>query len=127
MSATKPRAGAVVGALAADLVLVVVFAVIGRASHDEEVWSGLGVTAWPFLVALLAGWLLALAWRAPTAPLRSGVPIWLITVIGGMVLRAVSGQGVAIAFIIVATIVLGVLLVGWRAAARGFHRIRRDS
>ena len=39
----------------------------------------------------------------------------LYTVIGGMLLRAISGQGVQTAFVIVALIVLAVFLVGWRA------------
>jgi hypothetical protein len=102
-------------ALAVDAVLVVVFAAIGRASHDESVFPGLLGTAWPFLVALAAGWLLSLAWRAPSAPVRSGVPVWVVTVAGGMLLRAVSGQGVQLAFVIVATLVLLLFLVGWRA------------
>ena len=35
-----------------DLVLVVVFAATGRASHSENILSGLVHTAWPFLVGL---------------------------------------------------------------------------
>jgi len=33
-----------------------------------------------------------------------------------MLLRAASGQGVQVAFVIVAAIVLAVFLIGWRAA-----------
>jgi hypothetical protein len=105
-------------ALVADVVLVVVFAVIGRASHRESVLPGLFETAWPFLVGLALGWLIALAWRAPLAPLRTGLPVWAITVVGAMVLRVGSGQGVVVAFVVVASIVLLVFLVGWRAVAR---------
>jgi hypothetical protein len=105
-------------ALGADVVLVLVFAAIGRASHGEAVLPGLFQTAWPFLAGLVLGWLISLAWRAPLAPLRTGLPVWAVTVAGGMVLRAVSGQGVLLAFVIVASIVLLVFLVGWRAAAR---------
>ncbi|WP_206446384.1 DUF3054 domain-containing protein [Agrococcus sp. KRD186] len=108
-------------ALAADAVLVVAFAAIGRATHDEGVLGplglGLATTAWPFLAALGLGWLLCLGWRAPLAPLRAGVPIWLVTVVGGMLLRALSGQGTAVPFIVVATLTLLALLVGWRAIA----------
>ncbi|MDL9979928.1 DUF3054 domain-containing protein [Microbacterium candidum] len=109
---------------AADAVLVVVFAAIGRASHKEEVLSGLFVTAWPFLVALAVGWLVSLAWRAPLAPVRTGIPVWAVTVAGGMLLRAISGQGVVLAFVIVASVVLFVFLVGWRFAARLLTRRR---
>lgn len=53
-------------------------------------------------------------WRIPLAILGAGVAVWLYTVIGGMLLRAISGQGVQTAFVIVASIVLAVFLVGWR-------------
>jgi hypothetical protein len=105
-------------ALVVDAVLVLVFAAIGRASHGEDVFGGLFVTAWPFLVGLVLGWLVAQAWRAPFDPWRTGLPVWAITVAGGMLLRGVSGQGVQLAFIIVAASVLLVFLVGWRFIAR---------
>jgi len=111
-------------ALAADVVLVVVFAAIGRASHHEAVLPGLLETAWPFLAGLALGWLITLAWRAPLAPVRTGLPVWAMTVAAGMVLRAVSGQGVVAAFVVVASIVLLAFLVGWRALARLVTRRR---
>ncbi|WES64566.1 DUF3054 domain-containing protein [Microbacter sp. GSS18] len=107
----------VLAALTADIVLVVVFAAIGRASHDESVLAGLWTTSWPFLAGLVAGWLVTLAWRAPAAPARTGLGVWAVTVIGGMLLRAASGQGTAVAFIVVASITLLVFLVGWRLIA----------
>lgn len=109
--------------------LVVVFAAIGRATHDGDVLgpfgSGLATTAWPFVAALLIGWLVTRAWRRPTVVVRTGLPVWAITVALGMVLRALSGQGVAVAFIIVATITLAVFLLGWRGLARLAARRRR--
>lgn len=118
-----------VGAFALDAVLVVAFAAVGRASHAEGVLGegglGLVATAWPFAVALATGWLVTLAWRAPWAPLRTGVPVWAVTVAGGMLLRAVSGQGTAVPFILVATLTLLALLVGWRLVAATLTRARR--
>ncbi len=109
--------------------LVVVFAAIGRATHDGDVLgpfgSGLATTAWPFVAALLIGWAVTRAWRRPTVVVRTGLPVWAITVALGMVLRALSGQGVAVAFIIVATITLAVFLLGWRGLARLAARRRR--
>lgn len=104
-------------ALAIDLVLVAVFVLIGRATHDEDPLLGALTTLWPFAVALLVGWAATLAWRAPLAVLRTGVPVWAITVAGGMLLRLASGQGTAVAFIVVATLTLALFLVGWRAVA----------
>lgn len=119
--ATRLRPGA---AFALDAVLVVAFAATGRATHDGDVWSGLAVTAWPFLAALVAGWLVTRAWRAPSAPVRVGIGVWLTTVVGGMLLRALSGQGTAIAFVVVATATLFVALVGWRFVAALVRRSR---
>lgn len=109
-------------AFLADVVFVIVFAVVGRASHDEGVWgpggTGLLQTSWPFVVALGAGWIITLAWRRPLEPVRTGLGVWAVTVVGGMLLRALSGQGTAPAFIVVAAVSLLVLLVGWRLVWR---------
>lgn len=107
-----------------DAVFVLVFAVIGRASHQEDA-AGFLVTAWPFLVALLLGHLVAAL--LPGRPRRSwslawGAVVWVVTVVGGMLLRVVSGDTAQVAFIIVATLVLGLLLVGWRAVAAVLRR-----
>lgn len=122
------RAARAAAALAADAVLVVAFAAIGRASHESgapgDGGLGLLTTAWPFLAALVLGWLLGLAWRAPLAPLRTGVPVWVVTVVVGMLLRAISGQGTALPFVVVATLTLLATLVGWRLVAAAVRRSR---
>lgn len=48
------------------------------------------------------------------AAVPTGLLVWVSTLVVGMLLRAVTGQGTATAFIIVATIFLGLFLVGWR-------------
>lgn len=112
-----------------DVVLVIVFAAIGRASHHEAnpVLAALD-TAWPFLAAMLAGWIIAYFNWARTIPVTvpSGVTVWVATVCLGMVLRHLVGRGTAPSFVLVATIVLGVFLIGWRAlfALRGRRRQR---
>lgn len=115
----RPRTstGAIVLAVVLDAALVVAFAAIGRASHDSDVWAGLGQTAWPFLVGLAVGWLMTVAWRAPAAPMRTGLGVWAATVVVGMLLRAASGQGTAVPFVIVAGVTLFAALVGWRLVA----------
>lgn len=99
-----------------DVVLLFVFVLIGRGSHDEGPGGALQ-TYWPFLVGLAIGWAAAMAWRHPFGLPLPGIPIWLITVVGGMLFRVLSGQGTALPFIIVATLAIGILLVGWRALA----------
>jgi hypothetical protein len=111
-----------------DVVSVVVFVAIGRASHEEPGdLAGLAGTAWPFLAALALGWLVLRAWRRPAALVPAGVGIWLVTVAGGMALRAVSGQGTAVPFVIVATSFLAMELLGWRLAARLAARLGERS
>ncbi|RPE76403.1 MULTISPECIES: DUF3054 domain-containing protein [unclassified Frondihabitans] len=101
-----------------DLVLVLVFVLIGRRSHAEsDAFVGVLTTAWPFACGLVIGWLGIVGFRWPFVTLHSGVVIWVATVFVGMLLRDSSGQGVAVSFVIVATIVLGVFLLGWRALA----------
>ncbi|ROR66614.1 DUF3054 domain-containing protein [Agrococcus jenensis] len=124
--APRPTPARAVGALVIDVVLVVAFAAVGRATHESGVLGeggiGLLTTAWPFVVALGLGWLVSLAWRRPFAPLRTGLPVWAVTLVGGMLLRALSGQGTAVPFVIVATLTLLALLVGWRIVARAVRR-----
>lgn len=113
-------------AVIVDAVLVLIFAVIGRASHDEGP-AGFLLTAWPFLVALVVGH--ALAALLPGRPRRPwsvmwGVVVWVVTVAGGMLLRLATGDTAQVPFIIVATLTLGVLLVGWRAIAALLRRRR---
>ncbi|MFO7689518.1 MAG: DUF3054 domain-containing protein [Cryobacterium sp.] len=98
---------------AADAVLVLAFVLIGRASHGEGLWAALE-TYWPFLLGLAVGWALLRAWRNPLTVL-SGLGIWASTVVVGLGLRAITGQGTQLSFMIVTAVVLGVFLLGWRA------------
>lgn len=108
-----------------DLVLVVAFAAIGMSSHEESVSAATLLTvAWPFVVGGAIGWLVCLAWKNPAAPLRTGIPVWILAAGGGMVLRVATGGGFAVPFLIVTLIVLAVFLIGWRAIAALVTRIR---
>ena len=106
-------------AFAIDVVLVLVFAAVGRASHAESSpVLGALTTAWPFLVGTLFGWgvvrLRRKRWPLEVGP---GITVWFATVLFGMLLRLASGQGTALPFVAVAALTLAVLLVGWRAVA----------
>ncbi|WP_062213564.1 DUF3054 domain-containing protein [Demequina oxidasica] len=109
------------GAAALDAGAILVFAVVGRATHDEGILGGNGLgllgTLWPFLVGAAAGWVLAKAWRKPCAWWPTGVIVWASALVGGMLLRAVSGQGVAVSFMIVAALFLATTIIGWRVVA----------
>ncbi|WP_313355120.1 DUF3054 domain-containing protein [Microbacterium sp.] len=113
-------------AVIVDAVFVLVFAAIGRASHDENP-LGFLLTAWPFLIALLIGH--GLAALVPARPRRPwslgwGVIVWIVTVAGGMLLRIATGDTAETPFIIVASLVLAALLLGWRLIALLARRYR---
>lgn len=109
--------------LVIDVALVLVFVLVGRRSHEESsAIAGLTSTAWPFLVGTVVGWLVVRVWIHPMRTWPEGVGIWLSAVIIGMVLRAVSGQGTEVSFVIVTLLVLGVFLVGWRVVVGVVHR-----
>jgi Protein of unknown function (DUF3054) len=102
-----------------DCCCVLVFVIIGRASHTKgESLAGIASTAWPFLAGLGIGWLAARGWRRPFGLFPAGVGGWLGAVALGMVLRVVSGQGTTFAFVLVALAFLGLFLLGWRLVAR---------
>lgn len=113
-------------ALAGDAALVLLFAGLGRSSHARET-SALGLleTAWPFLLGLAVTWVAARVAQHPLAPVRAGLPVWLGTVAIGLLLRAITGAGVALPFVLVATGTLALLLIGWRLIAALVRRIRR--
>jgi hypothetical protein len=103
-------------AIGADAVAVLVFVAIGRASHHEgDGVQGIWHTAWPFLLGAALGLALTAYSRVTPTGLRAGVRVWIWTVVIGLVVRSASGGGMAPAFVVVAVLVLGVFLVGWRA------------
>ncbi|SDY77061.1 Protein of unknown function [Herbiconiux ginsengi] len=113
-------------AVVLDVALIAVFVLIGRRSHDEDsALIGFLTTLWPFLAGAAIGWVASLAWRAPLRLAPTGVVVWAAAVVGGMLLRILSGQGVQWSFVIVTAVVLGVFLVGWRAIALLVRRLRR--
>ncbi len=114
----RPRSpGTVALTLVADAAAVIAFAAVGRSSHAEGLTlAGLSGTTWPFLLAAAAGWALSRVWRRPLAT-STGAVVWAVTVVGGVLLRVVAGQDAPLAFVVVTTLVLGALLLGWRLVA----------
>ena len=102
-------------AIGLDVFVVVLFVAIGRRTHEEgSAFVGVLKTALPFLIGLGVAWAAVRAWKRPTAVL-TGLAIWPITVLAGMIVRrSVFDSGTALAFVVVATLFLGTFLVGWR-------------
>lgn len=98
-----------------DLALVVLFAVIGRASHGEALdFDGLIRTGAPFFAATLIMVILMTLRRVDLQTLRSGIYIWGFTLGLGMIFRVLIGDGTQLAFILVAGAFLALFLIGWR-------------
>jgi hypothetical protein len=111
-------------AAAADAVAVLAFTLIGIASHEGSFVSAFGRVVWPFALAAALGWIMTRAWHDPARIWPTGVLIWFLTVVGGLALRGVSGQGLAWTFALVTALFLAVTMLGWRALVAALRRGR---
>ena len=114
------------GPMVADLVCVLALAVGGKSSHEasDSDWVVLAIV-WPF--ALAAGsahaWL-ASRGRRTCRVWPEGATVLAVTYVLGMLLRAISGRGLAPGFLVVAGIFLALTMLGWRGAVRLATRLR---
>ncbi|HJD49425.1 MAG TPA: DUF3054 domain-containing protein [Candidatus Corynebacterium intestinavium] len=121
-STTAPTSGALAPAL--DLLALLIFALLARLAHDDG--SGFSVlrwldTAWPFMLGAVIVWgiLLAAGTRAAGQALRTGVVVWLGSLIVGLGIWAIRNAAIPHwSFILVATLMSALLLFGWRGIAR---------
>lgn len=111
---------------AVDALVLAVFVVLGRESHDIN--SGVTwylTVLWPFLIGWFAA---ALAFRVYARwPERWALLIatWACGIAIALVLRAVVTQRTTpVAFIIVAYAFIGLAIFGWRLAVRGLVLLR---
>ena len=103
------------GTLVVDVLFVLLFATLGRVSHEEGVTlAGVLGVAWPFLVALGVGWLVAARVRTWPVGMPGSTTLWLVTAVLGLGLRVAAGGGFAWSFGLVTLVVLGIFLLGWR-------------
>lgn len=109
-----------------DALAIGVFVTIGRSSHDEGITvTGIASTLWPFAVGAVVGWCMGRVWRRPTTLVPGALSVWLGSIVVGMALREVAGQGAAISFVIVATCFLGACFFGWRLVGRAVEWSRQ--
>jgi FtsH-binding integral membrane protein len=114
-------------ALVADLVCVVAFAAGGKDAHDQSsTWWVVLRIAWPFALACLIGWAVVVRRGWDSRQWRpAGVAVLASTYVLGMVLRLISGRGIAVGFLIVSIVFLAVTMLGWRLLAGWLVRRRR--
>ena len=116
-------------AIGIDVFIVVLFVALGRRTHEEgSAFAGVIKTALPFLIGLAVAWIAARAWKRPAA-VFTGLVIWPLTVLVGMIVRrSVFDRGTATSFVVVTTLFLGACLVGWRLVFRTLEiRSRRTA
>lgn len=109
-------------AIAIDLVAIAVFALLARMAHQSEDmpfnFTGFLSTLWPFVVGVVMGWIIVREGRG-----GRGVWVWLITVVVGLAIWGVRNQAIPHwSFVIVATVMSALLLLGWRGIAGLFGR-----
>ncbi len=104
----------------ADLACVLVFAFAGKTSHEasHSDWVVVAIV-WPYAVAVAvahAG--VVLAGRSARRVWPEGAVVLVVTYALGMALRAMSGRGMAVGFLVVAALFLGLTMLGWRVVAQ---------
>ena len=102
-------------AIAADYVAIAAFALLARAAHQTEEmpfnFTGWLSTLWPFALGVTLGWLI-------TRKNNGGI-IWIVTVVTGLVIWGIRNQAIPHwSFIIVATTMSALLMLGWRGVAK---------
>lgn len=114
----------------ADVLAIAVFALLARIAHQTEEmplnFVGWLSTLWPFVIGVIvAAAVLAAAKWAGERLWPSGVVAWVITVVVGLVIWGIRNAAVPHwSFIIVATVMSGILMLGWRVIARVVLRRR---
>lgn len=109
----------VVLAAVVDVAMLIVFAALGRASHDSghAVFATLRIAA-PFVIAYVIVAAIARLDRDPLSVRRAAMVWFPMVVLGMLIRRFVFDRGTAPAFVIVAFVSTAVLIVGWRALVR---------
>lgn len=106
---------------------MVVFAAAGKSSHEasDSAWVVLAIV-WPFAVSVVVAHAALLRrGRRPGRLWPEGGVVLAVTYVLGMILRVLSGRGIAGGFLVVAALFLALTLLGWRGAVRLAARRRR--
>jgi hypothetical protein len=107
-------------------VCVLALAFGGKGSHEANAsdWVVLAIV-WPYAVAAgLAHLWLTLRGRRAGRAWPEGAIALAVTYALGMILRAISGRGLAPGFLVVAGIFLALTMLGWRGVVQLAARLR---
>lgn len=120
-------------AFIADFIAIAAFALFARMAHqsDDMPFNFLGwlSTLWPFVLGVVLAWgVLALAKLDGVRVAPGGVVAWIVTVVVGLAIWGVrNGAFPHWSFILVASSVSALLMLGWRAIAGVVVRRRSPS
>jgi hypothetical protein len=106
--------------LVADLACVLVFAAGGKDTHEagDSDWVILAIV-WPFALAVgLAHAGLVTRGRQARRIWPEGGVVLAATYVLGMIMRGLSGRGIAVDFLVVAALFLALTMLGWRSIAQ---------
>lgn len=112
-----------ISALTADIVAIAAFALFARIAHQTDDmplnFAGWLSTLWPFLLGVALAWVvIATAKWDGTRLVPAGVCAWLTTVVVGLGIWTVrNGEFPHWSFILVATTMSALLMLGWRVIA----------
>ena len=99
----------------ADVVLIILFAFIGRRSHEEGLAIGhVLYTALPFIIGYVIALAISRPWQSINNLWPAGIIVWLGTVVLGLAVRIMMGSTAAVSFMIVTAVVLGFFLLARR-------------
>lgn len=116
-----------------DVIAIALFALFARIAHQTEEMPlnamGWLSTWWPFLLGVGASWLAIIGLKLDGHRVfPAGLLTWVVTVVVGLVIWGIRNAAVPHwSFILVATIMSGLLLLGWRAVARVGARKNRSA
>lgn len=111
-------------ALIVDVIAIAVFALLARIAHQTDAmplnFAGWLSTWWPFLLGVFLSWGLIVAFRLDGHRVfPAGLLAWVVTAAVGLGVWSFRNGAIPHwSFVIVATVMSGLLLLGWRAVAR---------
>lgn len=120
-------------ALIVDVIAIAIFALLARIAHQTEDmplnFAGWLSTWWPFLLGVLASWGLIAALKLDGHRVfPAGIMAWVVTVVVGLGIWSVrNGDIPHWSFVLVATVMSGLLMLGWRGIARLVQRQKQPA
>lgn len=117
-------------AVVVDLVAIALFALLARLAHQSEdmpfTFMGWLSTLWPFVGGVIVAWAVLLAAKLDgTRVAPGGIVAWLVVVAVGLAIWGVRNAAFPHwSFILVASVMSGLLMLGWRGIANATARRR---